>query len=201
MPGAGIACRPRARGDQAPSPFREVDPARQDGDDGKGTGVTDIVFDGWRPGAIAQTLALHMEYYAPAWGFGLRFESKLAAEMGEFHGRFEPARDLFLGAWAPDGALLATISVDGIDARGEGAHLRWFVAAARARGHGLGGTLMRRVDAFLDDRGYARAYLTTFAGLDAARALYDRHGYARVAEEKADPWSGTVGLQRLERRR
>jgi hypothetical protein len=140
-----------------------VDPARQDGDDGKGTGVTDIVFDGWRPGAIAQTLALHMEYYAPAWGFGLRFESKLAAEMGEFHGRFEPARDLFLGAWAPDGALLATISVDGIDARGEGAHLRWFVAAARA--------------------------------------LYDRHGYALVAEEKADPWSGTVGLQRLERRR
>ena len=37
--------------------------------------------------------------------------------------------------------------------------------------------------------------------LAAARALYDRHGYELVAEEKADPWSGTVGLQRFERRR
>jgi hypothetical protein len=53
----------------------------------------------------------------------------------------------------------------------------------------------------MDARGYRSAYLTTFAGLDAARALYDRHGYALVAEEKADPWSGTVGLQRFERRR
>lgn len=160
-----------------------------------------VTYDGWRPGAIAQALALHMDYYAPGWGFGLQFESKLAFEMGEFHGRFDAARDLFLGAWAPDGTLVATISVDGIDAGGEGAHLRWFVASARARGKGIGGELMRRVDAFLEERGHRRAYLTTFAGLDAARALYDRHGYVLVAEEKADPWSGTVGLQRFERRR
>lgn len=159
-----------------------------------------MVFDGWRPGAIAQALALHMAYYAPAWGFGRQFESKLAFEMGEFHGRFDAARDLFLGAYAADGALLATIAIDGVDAAGEGAHLRWFVAAARARGRGIGGALMDRADAFMAARGYHRAYLTTFAGLDAARALYDRHGYVLVAEEKADPWSGTVGLQRFERR-
>ena len=160
-----------------------------------------VIIDGWRPGVIARAIALHMDYYAPAWGFGLRFESKLAAEMGEFHGRFEVGRDLFLGAYAPGGALMATLSVDGVDATGEGAHLRWFIAAARARGQGLGAALMRRADAFMDARGYRSAYLTTFAGLDAARALYDRHGYALVAEEKADPWSGTVGLQRFERRR
>jgi GNAT superfamily N-acetyltransferase len=160
-----------------------------------------IAYGGWRPGAIAQALALHMDYYAPNWGFGLQFESKLAFEMGEFHGRFDASRDLFLGAWAPDGALVATISVDGRDAGGEGAHLRWFVASPRVRGKGVGGELMRRVDAFLEERGHRRAYLTTFAGLDAARALYDRHGYELVAEEKADPWLGTVGLQRFERRR
>ena len=74
-------------------------------------------------------------------------------------------------------------------------------SSERARGKGIGGELMRRVDAFLEQRGYRHAYLTTFAGLDAARALYDRHGYVLVAEEKADPWSGTVGLQRFERRR
>lgn len=160
-----------------------------------------VVFDGWRPGALAAAIALHMDYYAPAWGFGLRFESKLAHEMGEFHGRFDPGRDLFVGAYAADGKLLATLAVDGIDAAGEGAHLRWFVAAAHARGRGIGGALMRRADDFMDASGYRRAYLTTFAGLDAARALYDRHGFVLVAEEKADPWSGTVGLQRFERQR
>jgi GNAT superfamily N-acetyltransferase len=75
------------------------------------------------------------------------------------------------------------------------------VASARVRGKGVGGELMRRVDAFLEASGHRRSYLTTFAGLDAARALYGRHGYVLVAEEKADPWSGTVGLQRFERRR
>jgi hypothetical protein len=44
-------------------------------------------------------------------------------------------------------------------------------------------------------------YLTTFRGLDAARSLYESHGFVLVAEDAADPWSGTVGLQRFERMR
>ena len=140
-----------------------------------------------------------MDYYAPRWGFGAPFEAKLAHEMGAFIARFDPARDLFLTACDPDGRLAGTITIDGIDADGEGAHLRWFVVAESAHGRGLGGALMRRACAFMDGRGYAKAYLTTFRGLDAARALYERHGFVLVSEEDGDPWSGTVGMQRFER--
>jgi hypothetical protein len=48
-------------------------------------------------------------------------------------------------------------------------------------------------------RGWTRAWLTTFRGLDAARALYERHGFRLAAEEAADQWSGGVGVQRFVR--
>ena len=43
-------------------------------------------------------------------------------------------------------------------------------------------------------------WLTTFAGLDAARALYERHGFRLVSESDIDQWSGGVREQRFERR-
>ena len=161
--------------------------------------MSGVTFEGYRPGAVAEVIALHMDYYARAWGFGAPFESGLAHAMGEFHARRDSRRDLFLCARDGQGGLLGSITIDGVDAAGEGAHLRWFIVAARARRRGLGLDLMRRADGFCRERGYDRAYLTTFAGLDAARALYERFGFSLIREEAQDPWSGTVGLQRFER--
>jgi hypothetical protein len=42
--------------------------------------------------------------------------------------------------------------------------------------------------------------LTTFAGLGAARALYERAGFQLVDETEADQWQGGVVEQRFERR-
>ncbi|MGF1525812.1 MAG: GNAT family N-acetyltransferase [Candidatus Competibacterales bacterium] len=159
-----------------------------------------FTFASYHPGVIADIIALHMAYYGPTWGFGRAFEAKLAEEMGEFHRRYHDQRDLFTAAYDDGGRLLGTVTVDGVAAHQEGAHLRWFIVAEAARGQGLGAALMARVEAFLTERGYGRAYLTTFRGLDAARALYERHGFQLVAEEAVDPWSGDVGLQRFERR-
>ena len=156
-----------------------------------------IEFAGYAPGVIAEVVRLHMEYYAPAWGFGAAFEAKLAQEIGAFHDRFDADRDLFLGAFDGRRQLLGTISIDGADA--DGAHLRWFIVAPRAQGRGLGAELMRRAVSFVRRKRYRQTYLTTFRGLDAARAIYERHGFRLVAEEAEDPWSGTVGLQRYER--
>ena len=158
-----------------------------------------IVLGGYRPGALAEVVALHMAYYAPEWGFGRAFETKVAGELAAFLAGADPARDLFLCARDPAGGLVGTITIDCGDAAGEGAHLRWFIVAGHARGRGLGRALMARADAFLADRGHARAHLTTFAGLDPARRLYESFGFRLVAEEAADPWSGTVGLQRFEK--
>jgi len=159
----------------------------------------DVTIDGYRPGVLAQSIALHMTYYAPVWNFGLAFETLLAREMGEFLDRWDPNRDLFLAAYGPGGDLVGTITIDGMDADRHGAHLRWFIVSDAMRGTGLGSKLMAAAVAFLEKNGCRRCYLTTFKGLDAARALYERHGFLLTDEEDADPWSGSVGLQRFDR--
>lgn len=158
---------------------------------------------GYRPGLIADIISAHMAYYAPAWGFGVTFEAKLAAEMAAFHQRYDPARDLVLSAADHDGSLLGAITVDGIAGSGDtGAHLRWFITTDAARGQGLGRRLLTEALAFSDARGYARIYLTTFAGLDAASHLYAQAGFRLVSETDADAWSGgSVGEQLFERLR
>lgn len=158
---------------------------------------------GYRPGLIADIIAAHMAYYAPAWGFGVAFETKLAAEMAAFHQRYDPARDLVLSATDPEGALLGAITIDGLKGTDEaGAHLRWFVTTEAARGRGLGRRLLSESLAFADACGYRRVYLTTFAGLDAAGHLYAQAGFRLVRETAADDWSGgSVGEQLFERLR
>ena len=68
------------------------------------------------------------------------------------------------------------------------------------RGSGLGKTLLGRAISFCDERGYERMWLTTFAGLDAARSLYERHGFVLAGEAEIDQWSGGVREQIFERR-
>ena len=157
------------------------------------------ISDHYRPGVLAEVIRLHMDYYVPRWGFGAQFEAGVAAGLGEFFARFERSRDLFLAAYDDTDRLVGSLTLDAIDAVGAGVHLRWFIVSAPLRGQGLGKSLMSRADAFLREQGYPRAYLTTFAGLDAARALYQQYGFQLVAEEAKDPWSGQVGLQRFER--
>ena len=159
----------------------------------------DIVFDGYRPGVIGQIIGLHMQYYTPHWNFGLQFEAGLARDMGAFFPRFDATRDFFVAAYDSTGNLIGAIALDGIDLATSGAHLRWFITSDAMRGRGLGRELMKRVDTFLRENRYDRVWLTTFAGLDAARKLYEDFGFRLTVEEASDPWSGTVGLQRFER--
>lgn len=158
---------------------------------------------GYRPGLIADVIQAHMAYYAPSWGFGLPFEAKLATEMSAFLARYDPARDLIISAGVGAAGFAGSITLDGIDADGpKGAHLRWFIVtdSARAKG-GLGRRLLRDALTFADDRGYAKVYLTTFAGLDAARHVYESAGFELVGETARDAWSGAVGEQLFERHR
>lgn len=158
---------------------------------------------GYRPGLTADVIAAHMAYYAPVWGFGLPFEVKLAREMPEFLLRYDPARDAIISAFAPDGRFLGSVTLDGEEGdREPAAHLRWFITTDAVRGRrGLGRRMLDRALAFADDRGYGKVYLTTFAGLDAGRHLYESAGFMLTAETARDAWSGTVGEQRFERRR
>ncbi|RAH98454.1 GNAT family N-acetyltransferase [Acuticoccus sediminis] len=113
-------------------------------------------------------------------------------------------RDLFLTAWIGDtlagSATLDRTITGGDGADGEVARLRWFIVSDAARGTGVGRLLLSHALAFADERGYRLVWLTTFAGLDAARHLYESHGFRLVAETGEDKWHGGVGEQRFERR-
>jgi ribosomal protein S18 acetylase RimI-like enzyme len=158
-----------------------------------------IELDGYRPGALAGIIALHAAYYAREWKFGLPFEAKVASELSEFLTRMDPGSDLFLAAYS-SGEMVGSVVVDHSGGGPMGAHLRWFIVSDATRGTGLGRRLIETAIAHCDARGFDRAWLTTFAGLDAARALYERHGFVLISEADRDQWSGGVREQLFERR-
>ncbi|MER2534267.1 MAG: GNAT family N-acetyltransferase [Rhizobiaceae bacterium] len=154
--------------------------------------------DGYRPGCLGDIVALHARYYAREWSFGLAFEAKVATELAEFLSRMDLSRDLFVAAYDGD-RLAGSIVVDVSGGGPEGAHLRWFIVSDEARGTGLGAALMGRAMHFCDAQGVRRVWLTTFRGLDAARRLYERHGFRLAGERAEDQWQGGVVEQRFVR--
>ena len=73
------------------------------------------------------------------------------------------------------------------------------VAHEAACGRGVGVGLIQAAMAFLQDAALDPVWLTSFRGLDAARALYERHGFRLVREEPATSWGTPVLEQRFER--
>lgn len=157
---------------------------------------------GYLPGAIGAVAALHADYYARHHGFGAPFEAQVAAGVGEFIARFDPARD---GLWlvVDGGRILGSVAIDGSDpAQDAGsAHLRWFLLAPALHGRGLGRRLLDAALAFGAHAGHRRVWLDTVAGLDAARHLYEAAGFRLVHEADAQTWGRTVREQRFERLR
>jgi GNAT superfamily N-acetyltransferase len=159
---------------------------------------------GWVPGALGRIVELHGGYYSRQWGLDARFEAEVARELGEFMGRYDPARD---GLWVAlrDGAVLGSIVIDGSAGSAGGqagdnaARLRWFILDEVCHGQGVGRRLMEAAMAFCTRAGFSGVYLWTFAGLDAARRLYDDWGF-RVTEGFEDTdWGDPVLHQRLDR--
>jgi GNAT superfamily N-acetyltransferase len=152
------------------------------------------------PDCAGRIVKLHADYYAAASGFGAEFEAKVARELAAFLAAYRPDRDLLLLARA-DASIEGSIAIDGTRAGEEGAHLRWFIASDRIRGQGIGRQMLARALQFADDRGYPLTYLWTFAGLDAARRLYESFGFRLVREGPGVQWGREVREQRFERRK
>jgi GNAT superfamily N-acetyltransferase len=153
----------------------------------------------YRPGVIGEIVRLHGEYYARQWRFGSAFEAKVAVELGAFVRDFREGTDFF-AAHYDEAGLVGTVSLEAPHGQEMMAHLRWFITHERARGSGLGRRLLEDAMRHADDREFRATYLTTFAGLDAARHLYESVGFRLVAETQKDQWSGGVGEQRYERK-
>jgi len=160
--------------------------------------MTDIsIARGNTPEAPGRIVELHASYYAEHWGFGEYFENKVASGLAEFLDRHDPARD---GLWLAtvDGRIEGAIAIDGSRAHAEGAHLRWFIVSESMQGRGIGGQLLRVAMGFCSEHAYPGVYLWTFAGLEAARHLYEREGFVLVEEKRGTQWGTEVLEQKWE---
>ena len=152
---------------------------------------------GHLPGAIGRVAELHGIYYHREAGFGAFFEAKVARELGDFCEHYEAERD---GLWLAlaDDRIEGSIAIDGSHAATRGAHLRWFITSDAVRGTGTGHALLAAALEFSGQRRYAKVYLSTFAGLDAARHLYEKFGFRLVHQQPGKQWGREVDEQRFE---
>lgn len=157
--------------------------------------IHEHVIAGYKPGALAEVVRLHMAYYQANWGFGLAFETKVAGELSEFMSRYKQDTDLFLTAYSLAGECVGSISLDCRDADRKGAHIRWFIVDQKFAGHGTGRRLMTNVIEHCDRLSLPRSYLTTFEGLHAARKLYESFDFKLIEELSIDQWAGGVREQ------
>jgi GNAT superfamily N-acetyltransferase len=155
------------------------------------------ITSGYVPGSIGRVVELHGTYYHTHWGFRSFFEAKVAAEMAEFIGRYDDDLD---GFWTVslESCIEGSITIDGIHARDEGAHLRWFIMSDGLRGKGAGKLLIKTAIDFCRKKNYERIYLWTFEGLYAARHLYETYGFRLVEQQKGQQWGKVVTEQKFE---
>lgn len=149
------------------------------------------VHQGYRPGVIASVAYLHASFYSENYGFGAVFERKVATEMSEFMGRIERPMNTTFSAYAGH-ELLGSVSLDGEDLEEGTNHLRWFIVSPKAQGMGIGSLLMGHAVSFVDEHAFDRTRLWTFKGLDAARHLYEKHGFSLVNETPGTQWGTQV---------
>ena len=152
---------------------------------------------GYIPGCIGRVTELHARYYSRLVGFGLLFEAKVARDMAEFCSRYDEERD---GLWLAnlDERVHGSILIDGLHGKDKGAHLRWFIVSDEIRGSGVGNALINTAMEFCRSRGYERVYLWTFAGLHAARHLYEKAGFELISQQRGAQWGVEVDEQCFE---
>ncbi len=150
---------------------------------------------GYRTGLVGRMTEMHALYYARRAGFGSRFETVVAGGLAAFCDRLErPGNEIW--AALEGERIVGSIAIDGEDLGPGISHLRWFIVDPKMQGTGVGRRLLETALAFSDAQDFAETHLWTFAGLDAARHLYEAHGFVLAEERLGSQW----GVEMLEQR-
>lgn len=147
----------------------------------------DLEIRGYYSGVVGEITAAHARYYARQWGFDVSFETQVGIELSRFVAEFNADHD---GLWAAvlDERFAGSIAVDGTDAQGEGARLRWLIVRPGLQEQGIGRALLNLAMRFCRQRGFPQVFLWTFEGLDRARALYEHQGFRLVEQHRVPQW-------------
>ncbi|HSO61153.1 MAG TPA: GNAT family N-acetyltransferase [Desulfobacterales bacterium] len=155
------------------------------------------IFHSYYPGVVGRITEVHAVYYHTHWGFDASFESQVGRELSDFVAAFDASRD---GLWVAEhnAGFAGAAAVDGRRAAVDGARLRWFIVIPEFQGRGIGTELVCRTVAFCRDKGYPKLFLWTFNGLDAARRVYEKHGFRLCEEHNVAQWGQHIREQKFE---
>jgi DNA-binding MarR family transcriptional regulator/GNAT superfamily N-acetyltransferase len=134
----------------------------------------------FRNGDLGWVLARHGALYAAEYGWGRPFELLVADIVAEFLRNFDPARE---ACWIAevDGEPAGSVML--VNAGDDVAKLRLLLVEPHARGLGAGCRLVEECIAFAGRAGYRKITLWTQSVLVAARGIYQRAGFTRIAQE------------------
>lgn len=133
-----------------------------------------------RAGDMGFVLASHARCYAEGYGWGVGFETLVAAIVAEFLRDFDPAREVCFIAERDGVPVGSAFLVDGDD---DVAKLRLILVVPEARGLGLGRRLVEACIDFARERDYRTITLWTQSILTEARGLYASLGFGLVKQE------------------
>jgi len=136
----------------------------------------------FRPGDIGYVTYLHGHLYKKEYDYGIDFEAYVALGLHEFYKQYNPETSR---VWVCEhqGKMIGFLLLMN---RGTAAQLRYFIIRPEYRGIGLGKKLMELYMKFLTDCKYKSSYLWTTHELNAAAALYTRHGFKLTEEKPSD---------------
>ncbi|MCA3260893.1 MAG: MarR family transcriptional regulator [Telmatospirillum sp.] len=132
-----------------------------------------------RPGDLGWIVHRHGAIYAAEYGWDARFEADVAAIVTNFAASQDPACER---CWIAEGADAVVGAVVVVREDATTARLRLFYLEAEARGHGLARQMVETLLAFARQAGYRRIVLSTYSNLTAARRLYEKFGFVRMAQ-------------------
>jgi DNA-binding MarR family transcriptional regulator/GNAT superfamily N-acetyltransferase len=151
---------------------------------------------GYCPSLLADVVALHARFYSQRVNFGWVFETSVAIGMAQFLARLDKLENQIWYVKDND-KVIASISIDGQYNEESTGLLRWFIVDATYSGKGLGKLLMQTAMQHCERANFDRVELWTFAGLDTARALYEKHGFLLSDERLGTKWGKEVLEQKF----